>query len=240
MHKDHKDNKLNAFTLLVAVVVVTLMAVTAAAEGRQVFPPKENEQIKAGVGLQGICPSYFAIVKVSDFPYSDMGSGSFIARNTVLTCAHNVRDFHVGGKGKLTVQSHDGTVYRNVSVLVYEPELDIAVLRIEDFDGSGTHSTIRLGTEPVSGESVYSIGWVPRTSQVELYVGLMTDEFSGRSGSSFGYKTWVNHTSQVVQGMSGGPLLNSKGRLVGVNISNNPITLDGCSVRTQFISKYFD
>ena len=216
MIKNH--NKLNAVTFLSVVLSIVLASVSAFAEGRVTYPPVEGQPVKAGEGFLGVCPSYFVGVKVDAGHYSDFGSGCFIAPDTILSCAHNIRDYHEDGKGKLSIISHDGRVYTDLKVYTYQKSLDVSVIKINNYDGNGTHSVLDVAHSLVTGDTVYSVGWNPGTSQVERHKGLVNNWFYTNQGPKVLDKTWQSHTARVVQGMSGGPLLDVNGDICGVNV----------------------
>ena len=222
--------------LYLGVVLLCALIFSAAVEGQGnvTYPPKPGEPIK-GVGIWGTAPTYFALVKVEAGHYADMGSGSFISEDEILTCAHNVRDYHVGGKGKLSVQSFDGTVYRDVSVERYNGDVDLSVLKINGYKGNGIHTHLRISGPLPHGSPVTSVGWVPRESLVQLYKGVTTTKSSNGIGKSCRTGDWVIHTAKVVQGMSGGPLLNSDGDIVGVNIFTDMKSGESGSVSVERI-----
>ena len=211
-----------------------VFSIAVEGQGNVTYPPKPGEPIK-GVGISGVAPTYFVLVKVESGHYTDMGSGSFISEDEILTCAHNVRDYHVGGKGKLSVQSFDGTVYRDVSVQRYNGDVDLSVLKINDYKGNGVHTTLSISDSLSQGSPVTSVGWVPRESLVQLYKGVTTTKSSNGIGKSCRSGDWIIHTAKVVQGMSGGPLLNDQGDIVGVNIFTDMKSGESGSVSVERI-----
>jgi S1-C subfamily serine protease len=70
-----------------------------------------------------------------------------------------------------------------------------------------------LGGSVVSGERVIAVGY-PEGGELRLLPGIVVDQVSGRR---FGVPAMVIRlTSRVRPGNSGGPLLDGKGRIVGV------------------------
>lgn len=227
-------NPLTALYLVIVLLCALVFSSAAGGQGNVTYPPKPGEPIK-GVGISGTAPTYFTLVKVEAGHYTDMGSGSFISEDRILTCAHNVRDYHVGGKGKLSVQSFDGTVYRDVSVERYNGYVDLSILKINGYNGNGVHTHLRISDPVTPGSPVTSVGWVPRQSLVQLYKGVTTTKRSNGIGKGSRTGDWFIHTAKVVQGMSGGPLLNSDGDIVGVNIFTDMKSGESGSVSVERI-----
>lgn len=130
------------------------------------------------------------------------GSGVFIdSRGTVLTCAHVVDHIAVT---KIFVKLEDGKFYYGV-ITKLDKKRDLALVKVEL-----THTPyVKLGPPVIRGQQVLAFG---------SPLGLV-------HSTSIGYVenlikrglTYIVHGANILPGSSGGPLLDTKGRLVGIN-----------------------
>lgn len=160
------------------------------------------------------------------------GSGVIISRKgqtyTVLTCQHVVAD---NGNNKYDILSVDGKTHSGR--LISAPKLKGLDLALVEFDSENDYEVVKLGNSNLlsPGSVVYASGF-PNFNNIapdnveETYdwglkayqltkgkVSLLLDKSlrSLEEGYSLGY------TNEVKMGMSGGPVLNEKGELVGIN-----------------------
>lgn len=153
----------------------------------------------------------------------EVGGGSgFIVSNDgmIVTNRHVVSDLDA----RYTVLLNDGTSYA-VDVLARDPQLDVAILKINEplesalsFVSFGDSESLRLG------ETVIAIGNALAEFRNSVSVGVVSGlarsivASDGRGGSE--------QLDQVIQtdaainpGNSGGPLLNIEGEVIGVNVA---------------------
>ncbi|OKH50483.1 peptidase S1 [Calothrix sp. HK-06] len=161
---------------------------------------------------------------------SGSGSGVIVARKgktyTVLTCQH-VLD--VDKNGKYNVLSADGKTYQTRLKSMSNPKkVDLALI---EFDSQNDYKVATLGNSNLltNNSPVYAAGFpnYHTVSKDEIEdtrewgtkaftftdgkVSMVLNNQSLPDGYSFGY------TNDVKVGMSGGPVLNAKGELVGIN-----------------------
>jgi len=141
-----------------------------------------------------------------DNPGNFKGTGFAISSNGyIVTGYHVIKD-----NDSVHVQSFDGKSYK-AKVVYTEPLADVAVLQITD------PSFVNLSAIPYSfkkaesdiGENVFTIGY-PSNAMV-LGPGYLTAS-TGFKGDSLQYQVSI----PVNPGNSGGPLLDSKGNLIGI------------------------
>jgi S1-C subfamily serine protease len=152
-----------------------------------------------------------------------VGSGILLDRRdrgyTVVTNAHVIQS----GTAPFQVQAPDGQIY--AAILVTPPvgqNQDLAVLRFQSPDRD--YPTAKLATKPLKvGDWVWAAGYpFDRTIEGEYtidawglaiaksqIVNLLPKPLMG--GYSIGYD------NAIYKGMSGGPLVNQRGELVGIN-----------------------
>jgi len=134
------------------------------------------------------------------------GTGFALSSNGYI-----VTDYHViNGADSVYVQGADGKSYRT-KVIYTEPQTDIAVLEISDpsFKTLGVIPYSFRKAETDIGENVFTIGY-PRDAMV-LGPGFLTAS-TGYQGDSTAYQVSI----PVDFGNSGGPLLDSKGNIIGI------------------------
>lgn len=121
-----------------------------------------------------------------------------------------------------SIVTSDGTTY-DVSVVAKDPMLDIAILKIE---GDEPFPYLEFGeSESVRpGATVIAIGNAlaefPNTVSVGVISGLSRNIVAGDQTGLFESLEGVIQTDAAInQGNSGGPLLNTEGRVIGVNVA---------------------
>jgi serine protease Do len=164
---------------------------------------------------------------VTDAAY---GSGVIVAQQgqtyTVLTCQHVVGE---SKQSKYQILVADGKSFpARVKPFPNAQKLDLALL---EFDSQAQYSVVTIGklTELSAGVPVYAAGFpnyylVGKDNMEETYklgrkifklttgtVGLILQNPTLTDGYGLGY------TNEVELGMSGGPVLNARGELVGIN-----------------------
>jgi S1-C subfamily serine protease len=137
---------------------------------------------------------------------SVLGSGFVLSPDgKIATNLHVIRDMKSGG-----VQLASGEVYDNLLVLGFDDRKDVAIVKIAGFD----LPAIELGNsnQVQAGEPVIAIG-SPSGLQGTVTAGVVSairdDPFSG------GYKV-IQTDAASNPGNSGGPLLNTRGQVIGV------------------------
>jgi S1-C subfamily serine protease len=136
----------------------------------------------------------------------DFGSGFLLsADGKIATNLHVIRDMQSGH-----VQLSTGEVFNEFTVLAFDDKKDLAIIKIPSFD----LPAINLGdsNELKTGEPVMAIG-SPQELQGTMTAGIVSaireDPFSG------GYRV-IQTDASFNPGNSGGPLLNTKGEVIGI------------------------
>ncbi len=149
-----------------------------------------------------------SVVEVAAFEpsgeYYSLGSGFFIDDSGRFVTNYHVIDGTVSGK----IAMQDGTEYDIVSVLGYDPTLDLAVLQA---DVSGNPYLTISDLEVTTGETIYALG-----SSEGLTSTFSTGIVSSASRDMEGVMC-IQITAPISHGNSGGPLVNVFGEVVGVN-----------------------
>jgi len=145
-------------------------------------------------------PDY--VVKVLDDHGSYMftGTGSLIREDIVLSCNHNVRD---RTPGSISVVFKDGTV-RKAEVIRTNSKHDLSMLKIDPVD---FEIVVPGLVNPEVGDTATVCGF-PKAGPYAEVSGTITNTIKQPKGFSV--------DDEVIQGMSGGPVLDGCGRQVGV------------------------
>ena len=143
------------------------------------------------------------------------GSGAIALRNgntyTVLTNAHVVAK-----AGSYTVMMPNGDRYSiNASSITRLPELDVAIL---SFTSSSSYRVAELGSSSVKdGQTVCVGGWTRSGGTLGQRVFVSTEGILTETNSRLPQGYSLTYTNLVRAGMSGGPILNQQGQLIGIN-----------------------
>ncbi|NUM31517.1 MAG: serine protease [Bacteroidetes bacterium] len=145
------------------------------------------------------------------------GSGFIIKRNGkfyVITNAHVIESASTE-KGSIYVFSINQTKYE-VRVLGGDSFYDLAILEFVTTPGSEIDYVDFTKSEPKVGDKVYAIGNPLGTYPYTVTDGIISAKNRARGGltGKFGF---LQHTATIIWGNSGGPLINEKGEVVGVN-----------------------
>jgi len=97
---------------------------------------------------------------------------------------------------------------------------DIAILRIKGL--SEKFSTPKMSDKTEIGEAVYAIG-VLEDGSINTIDGVITNKEetleAGSRDSIEGLENLIETSAQIIPGFSGGPLINEKGEVIGVNVA---------------------
>ncbi len=153
------------------------------------------------------------------------GSGVIISPNGEILTNHHVIEGIRGGEAELEVKLSDGRTFK-AKVLGKDKELDIALIRID----AGHLPFAALGDSDKAkvGEWVVAIG-NPLGLDHTVTQGIISAK--GRSAralrGSSGLESFLQTDAAINRGNSGGPLLNLRGEIIGINTA---IRADGQNI----------
>ncbi len=143
-----------------------------------------------------------------------------------------------------SVMTNDGTTY-DVEIVAIDPLIDIAVLKIESDEplpylSFGDSAAVRLG-EPVIAIG-NALAEFPNSVSVGVVSGLarniIASDRYGRTSESI--EGVIQTDAAINQGNSGGPLLNTAGKVIGVNVANAGIAENiGFALPADIVSQIF-
>ncbi len=177
-------------------------------------PSKRNEPVANLVDLVDLVEP--AVVRINTFRANRKGTASgFVvhASGVVITnyhVIHNVEFAHVEFK--------DGRITMIDGALALAPEKDLAVLKLSP----STHPIPPLPLAPETprkGEDVAAFG-APLDFSFSMTKGIVSGLRTSREMRNVGILTnvpWIQTDASISEGNSGGPLVNMRGEVVGVN-----------------------
>lgn len=198
---------------------------TSKEDGNNVVTPDE-ESIAAVA--KAVSPSVVSVLTSSSqtsrfynqqYQQEGAGTGMIMSSNGYVMTNKHVVD----GADTVTVVLPDGRTYDNVEVLGSDPLNDVAFLKIKDVTGLpaitlGDSKTIRIG------QSVVAIGNALGQYQNSVTSGIVSG--TGRpvvaasdstGGDAESLTDLIQTDAAINSGNSGGPLLNLKGQVIGIN-----------------------
>ena len=216
--------RVHGLSILALAMAVPLLGATAAAAQSTPQGPIPYDA-RRGVfsfasGLEQALP---AVVQVTTLGQSEgpssgeneprpisSGSGAIIdAREGIVVTNNHV----VEGGRKFTVDLTDGRIFDAVLVGT-DKATDLAVLR---FDATGLSEIEVVDSDQLrTGDLAFAVGY-PLGLDQTLTMGVISG--LGRSGMGDRIEDYIQTDAAVNSGNSGGPLLDSRGRLIGINTS---------------------
>ncbi|MGO9016093.1 MAG: trypsin-like peptidase domain-containing protein [Dissulfurispiraceae bacterium] len=197
------------------------------------------------------------LVLASDEGKSGMvGSGSIIAPGTVITNAHVIYD---KGSSRLWTNirvylkpdavtgkfSSDLVKRHTADVIAYDTGLDLAVLKVEGLPSDTGIIEIGNSEEIKIGEEVVAIGHPEQGGLWTLTYGRISGEIKNQSNIP-GKNVFQTDTS-LNRGNSGGPLLDRRGYMIGINAAaarigddNMPITGVNFAIKSSVVKKWLE
>ncbi|MEY4556495.1 MAG: hypothetical protein RL093_1614 [Pseudomonadota bacterium] len=208
-------------SVLALVAAVPLLTATPAAAQQSPVPfDAQRGVFTFASGLERALP---AVVQVTTLGQSEgpssgeneprpisSGSGAIIdAREGIVVTNNHV----VEGGRKFTVDMTDGRIFDAV-LIGTDKATDLAVLKIE---ASGLSQIDVVNSDSLrTGDLAFAVGY-PLGLDQTLTMGVISG--MGRSGMGDRIEDYIQTDAAVNSGNSGGPLLDSRGRLIGINTS---------------------
>ena len=143
------------------------------------------------------------------------GTGFYISKHHILTNAHVVIDSYLGKP------YHEFRIpYRRVEYVTHDEDSDLALLY--DRRESIEHATFRWNEPVESGEKVSVFGY-PQSHRLSYEEGNITDGIVSSKSDMIEFPTQFEnrfqHTAPIQPGNSGGPVFDSAGKVIGVNVT---------------------
>jgi S1-C subfamily serine protease len=185
----------------------------SAAPSAQKPPPKADPREKSPADIfKEYSPAVVTIFVKQKMGAEGSGTGFLVDREGTIATNHHVID----EAGHVRIKFQNGAVYEDVELLVDEPAVDLALVRVSltaPLDGGPRPDAapLTLGDSEsiVVGERAVSIG-NPLGLEHTLTDGLVSSRriYEGRA--------WIQFSAPISPGNSGGPLFNMRGEVIGI------------------------
>ena len=195
-----------------------------------------------------------SVVRIVVFDYrgnKGIGSGFFADKEgKVVTNYHVVKN-----ASKVTVQTADNKSLESLGFLIQDRAKDIAIIQVDPTEANITPLAIasdlpRKGDEVVAFGAPQGFGGTPTNGRVssvrtgaEVSQALkdLNPRFDLYKDQGFDIEMgWIQHTAAISGGNSGGPLVNLRGQLVGINTWTHPRgqNLNFASIMDEVVSVF--
>jgi WD40 repeat protein len=163
----------------------------------------------------------------------DGGSGFIVRKNgnryTVLTNDHVTKT-----SNEHTITTHDGKTYTSEGVRSFKSANGLDLAEIE-FESNERYQVAKLASRPnySVGAKVYAIGWNATNSRLRVRESnVIEGTIAGsQSRNTSGYTLTMNLIA--IPGMSGSPLLDDNGKVIGIYAAADRQTQEGRSFATS-------
>ncbi|MCL1824239.1 MAG: trypsin-like peptidase domain-containing protein [Oscillospiraceae bacterium] len=145
--------------------------------------------------------------------HTGWGSGFFISESgTAVTCHHVMAD-----ASSAAVVLYDGSELDITGYFSYDAENDIAIIKVDGKGKAFDYITIGDSADVHIGDNVFAVGG-PDGDPITFTSGIIS-RFATEPLSYSGYTVagMLQSTAAIYGGNSGGPLLNDKGHVIGIN-----------------------
>ncbi|MCR5781362.1 MAG: trypsin-like peptidase domain-containing protein [Clostridia bacterium] len=136
-----------------------------------------------------------------------LGSGFFISYDGKIVTNYHVID----GAYMIYVRDYSDKLYPVTKILAYDENKDIAILKIDASTFPANLNTVK----PKTGDTVYTLGSSEALSDT-FSNGIVSNP--ARVDKDYNPDmTYIQITAPISHGNSGGPLINDKGEVIGIN-----------------------
>lgn len=203
-----------------------------------------NENLKPLTRKDGSAVIISKGVSLEPYKSTSIGSGFFVEPDVVATNCHVVSAGSLGAAaftgGVAEVTNRPGGLSITDKPLVVDKDRDLALLYIPGSNAPTMRLLDDYGKLKV-GDEVYALG-SPRGLSGSLSEGrISSDKLRGSNPKDpDSQKLYLQHSAKIDHGNSGGPLIDSKGEVVGVNtayMGNGAINL---AVVSKFVKELLD
>ena len=189
-----------------------------------ISPPDNDSAIDSPSVASKVGPAVVTL----EVPGGGMGSGFLVDDDTTIITNYHV----IEGAKEIIVRFRDGHSCAVLGFLAIAPGKDLALLRIVDSDREITPLEVQA-KPPAKGETVLAFG-APIGLKGSVSDGIVSavrpgDEVREQLSRSQGFDvyidqmqydvetTWIQTSAPISHGNSGGPLVDTRGKVVGVN-----------------------
>lgn len=195
--------------------LVVLVVLVAALPLRAAQPTDEDARIALLARLE----KSVAVIRVSSggglTPDESLGSGVIVSRDgLVITAAHVVNDART-----LAISPSSGQTFE-AKMLYLDDRLDVALIRLAAPPPADAVATLGDSAKLRKGATVYVIG-NPRGLEFSIAAGIVSGRHSpehafGLTEAAPNDAEWIQTDAAMNAGVSGGPMFNSSGEVIGI------------------------
>ncbi len=225
--------------MMISIIVISTLAL-AAASSAMADPPAPAETVRQDIEFarKTVYPALVNIAVITRFYNQGRaqrapagGSGVIVTPDGVV-----LTNFHVAGNTThITCTMPDGEPFE-ATVITHDPLTDLTVLRLNvkkrkpsapplPFAKLGNSDNLNVGDyvlamgNPLMLASSMTLGIVSNTRRVFTdFNGTEMQDVELDNGEKTGLFTrWIQHDALILPGNSGGPLVNLKGEVIGIN-----------------------
>lgn len=147
--------------------------------------------------------------------YQPVGTAFALGPDTYATAAHVLEVAVDSQYGQPALRSEDGKVYPIASIVSLSASEDYAIFTVT---GAPTPSPLRTNRAPQLDQPVFAVG-TALGEGIVIRDGLYTSE---TPEDQDGRWKWIRFSAAASPGNSGGPLLDARGKVIGVVIAKSP------------------
>lgn len=218
--------------LAMLVSVITILCLNTLAEAQRAYPDALRRDIERA--RDKVYPSVVNILVVTRYFAEGRAQRSPSGGSGVIVTpqGHVLTNYHVAGNStRITCSLITGEVLE-ANVVVHDPLTDISVLKLKadpkrrfPYATLGNSDVLKVGEyvlamgNPMMLSSSATLGIVSNTRRVFTdFTQTEIEEMEIDEGESTGLLTrWIQHDALILPGNSGGPLVNLRGEVVGIN-----------------------
>ena len=192
------------FLISLCLILAIVGIITSCSFGGNSNNGENNDnKLSAEEIYEKVSPSVVTITAESPSAIS-YGTGFFYKDgSTIVTNYHVIQDCSTA-----SITLTNGKKYDVLTVLGYDKNKDIAILKVDYKNGT----PLELRTSEVkTGESVYAIG-----NSLGFLEGSLSEGIVSTAKREVDGQTYIQTTASVTHGNSGGPLIDSYGKVIGI------------------------
>ncbi|MDO4884220.1 MAG: trypsin-like peptidase domain-containing protein [Rothia sp. (in: high G+C Gram-positive bacteria)] len=165
---------------------------------------------------------------------SGTGSGEILDTNGHILTNNHVISEESTKADQVEVRLHDGTV-RTAKIVGTDPASDLAVVKIDPKGLELTPITFGDSSKLVPGDQVVALG-SPYDHRDSVTVGVVASasRVMPADNKKTAYIPMIQSDAEINHGNSGGPLVNTRGELVGINTQGHRSTDGGAAAGMSF------
>ncbi len=189
--------------------------------------PDENNNALPANEIYKIASEYTVEVTAAGDGFVSTGSGFFYSSDGRVVTNYHV----IEGALKITVTDYMGNTFDVKKIIAFDSVMDIAVLAVDEIV---TPATLNKKL-PKTGDTVYTLG--SSTGLTDTFADGIVANPNRVLADYNPSMSYIQMTAPISHGNSGGPLINNRGEVIGINTLT--IT-DGQNINFSIPVKYLD